>query len=294
MTTSTHRVTSGKITLHAVTEGNPDGAPLVLVHGYPDNLQVWDKVVKALASDFFLVRYDVRGAGLSDKPERTRDYQLPLLAGDLEAVVNQLLPGRPFHLLAHDWGSIQSWESVGTSPLQERILSFTSISGPCLDHVGAWLRIQAPDLFGGGSTRVAKQLLKSWYVFLFQCPAIPEAMWRMGLDRRWPDFLQKREGVPDASFSSLQKNDGRFGVKLYRANFLPRLIRPQPRYANCPVQLIIPKHDNYMNADLFGQLNQWAGKLTRMQLDAPHWAPLTEPDAIASAVRSFIGPQRVP
>lgn len=294
MTSSTHRVTSGEITLHAVTEGNPEGIPLVLVHGYPDNHQVWDKVVEALAPDFFLVRYDVRGAGLSDKPERTLDYRLPLLAGDLEAVVDQLLPGRSFHLLAHDWGSIQSWESVGTGVLQQRILSFTSISGPCLDHVSAWLRTQAPDLIGGGLTKVARQMLRSWYIFLFQFPVIPEAMWRMGLDKRWPGFLRKREGITDACFSSLQKDDGGFGVKLYRANVLPRLLKPQPRFARCPVQLIILKRDSYVGADLSSQLNQWVGKLTRVQLDAQHWAPLTEPDAIASAVRSFIGPQRVP
>ncbi|MBK1873125.1 alpha/beta fold hydrolase [Marinobacter sp. 1-3A] len=285
---NTHRITSNNISLHAVTEGNPDGIPLVLVHGYPDNHRVWDKVVSALASDFFLVRYDVRGAGLSDKPVRTRDYRLSLLAQDLEAVVDELLPNRRFHLLAHDWGSIQSWESVGSGPLQKRILSFTSISGPCLDHVGAWLRAQSSNLSGGGPVRMTRQLLKSWYVFLFQIPVVPEAIWSLGLDRKWPVILQKREGVADACFSSAQKDDGRYGVRLYRANFLSRLLMPQPRFASCPVQLIILKQDNYVGADLFGQLNQWVGKLTRVQLNAPHWAQLTEPDAIASAVRSFI------
>lgn len=290
MTFNTHRVINGNVTLHAITEGNPKGTPLVLVHGYPDNHHVWDKVVELLAKDFFLVRYDVRGAGLSSKPTRTRDYRLSLLAEDLEAVVNQLLPGRSFHLLGHDWGSIQCWESVGTGPLQKRILSFTSISGPCLDHVGVWLKSQASDLAGGGSRGVAKQLLKSWYVFLFQVPAIPETAWRMGLDKSWPAFLKKQEGVAEACFSRLQKDDGRFGVKLYRANVLPRLLRPQFRPASCPVQLIIPTQDNYVGAGLFSQLNQWVGKLTRVELDAPHWAPLTEPSAIASAVRSFINP----
>ncbi len=290
MTFSTHRVTSGKICLHAVTQGNPDGVPLVLVHGYPDNHRVWDKVVDALAQDYFLLRYDVRGAGLSDKPVRTRDYRLALLAEDLEAVVDQLLPNRQFHILAHDWGSIQSWESVGSGPLQGRILSFTSISGPCLDHIAAWLRAQASNLTGSGSVRVAKQLLKSWYVFLFQVPAIPEAVWSMGLYQQWPAFLKKREGVVDACFSRLQKDDGRFGMHLYRANVIPRLLRPQPRFATCPVQLIIPKHDNYVSADLLCHLNQWVEKLTRVQIDAPHWAPLTEPETIASAVHSFIHP----
>lgn len=291
MTDVTHRVVSGDITLHAVTEGNPGGTPLVLVHGYPDNHRVWDKVVDALAAEYLLVRYDVRGAGQSDKPARTRDYRLPILADDLRAVVDQLLPDRAFHLVAHDWGSIQSWESVTTAPLAGRILSYTSISGPCLDHVGFWLRSQWRDVSGGGAGKVVRQLTSSWYVMLFQVPLLPELIWQSGLDRLWPALLQRREGVVDARRTPFQKADGRFGVKLYRANFLPRLRRPAERHATCPVQLIIPGRDNYVGSQLFEQLVQWTGKLTRKELDAPHWAPLTDAGLIAEAVREFVSAQ---
>ncbi|MBW0147697.1 alpha/beta fold hydrolase [Marinobacter arenosus] len=287
----THRVASGGITLHAVTEGNPAGPPLVLVHGYPDNHRVWDKVVAALAADYFLVRYDVRGAGQSDKPARTRDYRLSCLADDLRAVVDQLLPDRPFHLVAHDWGSIQSWESVTTAPLAGRILSYTSISGPCLDHVGFWLRRQWRDVSGGGAGKLLRQLASSWYVFLFQVPLLPELIWQSGLDRIWPALLQRREGVTDARRTPFQKADGRFGVKLYRANFLPRLRRPAERHATCPVQLLIPGRDNYVGSELFEHLAHWTGKLTRKELDAPHWAPLTDAGLIAEAVREFVSAQ---
>lgn len=287
MTVTDHRIASGNITLHAVTEGNSDNPPLVLVHGYPDNHHVWDKVVKVLAPDFFLIRYDVRGAGLSDKPSRTRDYQLALLSGDLEAVVDQLIPGETFHLAAHDWGSIQSWESVTAGPLKQRILSYTSMSGPCLDHVGFWLREEGLDFTRSGAVKVVGQLASSWYVFLFQIPLLPEAAWQLGLDRAWPKILRKWEGVPDADFSAHQKSDGHFGVNLYRANFLPRLLKPSARNADCPVQLILPKQDNYVRGQLFEKLSQWTGKLTRQELDAPHWAPLTAPEAVAGAIREF-------
>jgi pimeloyl-ACP methyl ester carboxylesterase len=287
MTVTQHRIASGNVTLHAVTEGNPDGPPLVLVHGYPDNHHVWDKVVKLLVPDFLVIRYDVRGAGLSDKPTRTRDYRLTTLSGDLEAVVDKLIPDRKFHLAGHDWGSIQSWESVTAGPLKDRILSYTSISGPCLDHVGFWLREDMLNFTRGGAIKAARQMASSWYVFLFQIPAIPEIIWQSGLDRLWPKILQAREGIRDAKFSEYQKNDGRFGVKLYRANFLPRLLRPSPRRADCPVQLVIPKQDNYVRRQLFGQLAQWTGKLTRQELEAPHWAPLTNPGEVASTIREF-------
>ena len=84
----THWVGSGGLAIHAVTEGHPDSTPLVLVHGYPDNLRVWDKVSAALSQEYLVIRYDVRGAGESDKPRKTRDYRLALLADDLQAVVD--------------------------------------------------------------------------------------------------------------------------------------------------------------------------------------------------------------
>ena len=56
-----HWVTSGDFLLYAVAEGNPEATPIVLVHGYPDNHSVWDKVATALSEDYLVIRYDVRG-----------------------------------------------------------------------------------------------------------------------------------------------------------------------------------------------------------------------------------------
>ena len=287
-----HWVTSGDLLLYAVAEGNPEATPIVLVHGYPDNHSVWDKVAAALSQEYLVIRYDVRGAGRSDKPARTRDYRLALLAKDLQAVVNAIIPDRPFHLVAHDWGSIQSWESVTDPDLQQRIRSYTSISGPCLDHVGFWIRNQIGSPANGGTTKVLRQLASSWYVFLFQLPLLPEMIWKAGLDKVWPNYLKTQEQVEDARFSPWQKADGQYGVKLYRANFLPRLLRPRPRHTRCPVQVIIPTRDAYVGRHLTEHLVHWTGKLTLQELDAPHWAPLTEPDAICQSVGSFVTANR--
>src|SRR5690606_18953313 len=209
-----HWVTSGDLLLYAVAEGNPEATPIVLVHGYPDNHSVWDKVATALSRKYLVIRYDVRGAGRSDKPARTRDYRLALLAKDLQAVVNAIIPDRSFHLVAHDWGSIQSWESVTDPDLQQRIRSYTSISGQCLDHVGFWIRNQIGSPANGGTTKVLRQLASSWYVFLFQLPLLPEMIWKAGLDKVWPNYLKTQEQVEDARFSPWQKADGQYGVKL--------------------------------------------------------------------------------
>lgn len=287
MATQQHWVNSNGVNLYVTTEGPAKAPPLVLVHGYPDNHTVWDKVSEHLTDRYFVIRYDVRGAGRSDKPPRTRDYRMTQLAGDLAAVVDAVIPDQPFHLAAHDWGSIQSWESVTGGGLKPRILSYTSISGPCLDHVAFWLRRNVTRLRDGGTRKVLGQLASSWYVAMFQLPLLPEALWRAGLDRVWPDYLRKQEQVREAAFDRCQRDDGRFGVKLYRANFLPRLLRPQLRQADCPVQLIVPTQDNYVGEQLFEDLGKWVGKLSRRDVDAPHWVLLTQPDAVAGWIDGF-------
>jgi hypothetical protein len=53
--------------------------------------------------------------------------------------------------------------------------------------------------------------------------------------------------------------------------------------------VIIPTRDAYVGRQLTECLVQWTGKLTLQELDAPHWAPLTEPDAICQSVSTFVG-----
>ena len=118
---------------------------IVLVHGYPDTSAVWTPVADDLAADHHVVTYDVRGAGASGVPHATAGYALEQLTRDLEAVIRATSPDRAVHVVGHDWGSIQSWEAVTTlEPADGEcaglIASFTSMSGPSLDHVAAWLR----------------------------------------------------------------------------------------------------------------------------------------------------------
>ncbi|WP_408640330.1 alpha/beta fold hydrolase, partial [Saccharomonospora halophila] len=95
-----------------------------------------------LRGRFRVVTYDVRGAGESDAPREVAAYRLDTLAADLLAVLDGVAGDRPVHLLAHDWGSIQAWHAVTGPWLRGRVASFTSISGPDLDHAAHWFRAQ--------------------------------------------------------------------------------------------------------------------------------------------------------
>jgi pimeloyl-ACP methyl ester carboxylesterase len=281
-------ISTDGVRLHTVRLGQSNRPVIVLVHGYPDTHQVWRPVADRLAETYDVVLYDVRGAGQSDRPRRVANYTLPRLADDLAAVVDALLPHQSFHLVAHDWGSIQSWESVTGEQLRGRIASYTSLSGPSLDHAAVWLRDHLRHPTWAKKRAALQQIASSWYIAAFQLPLLAPLLWKTLLGRRWPAYLALREGVTEAQASSTQTADGCDGIQLYRANFLPRLLKPHARPAHCPVQLIVPTHDAYVGAQLFSDLHQWVAELYRRDIQASHWLPLSQPQVLAEWIDQFV------
>lgn len=266
--------------------GNPNHDTIILVHGYPDNHAVWNGVVAELANDFHVVTFDARGAGASACPSSADGFRMEQFSADLKAIIDTVSPHRPVHLVGHDWGSIHTWESVTDPALKERIASFTSISGPCLDHMGFWLREKLRQPTWAGSKALVKQALRSWYIFLFHLPAVGW-LWRLGLGRLWPALLRMSENT-HAPASPTQARDGFQGVAMYRANVLRRILMPRERYAQAPVQLLIPTRDHFVGSDIFSGLKRWVPNLWVRRIDAGHWLPLKSPQVVAAAVREFI------
>src|SRR5215469_11096076 len=63
------------------------GTPVVLMHGFPDSLHLYDRLVPHLAGRVPLVRFDFLGWGRSDKPAGY-PYTATNQAGDLAAVID--------------------------------------------------------------------------------------------------------------------------------------------------------------------------------------------------------------
>src|SRR6201997_1777580 len=120
-------------------EGNPEGPTVVLVHGFPDSHVLWDGVVPLRAERFRVIRYDNRGVGLSSAPKPVSAYPMARYADDLAEVIGRLSPGRPVHVLAHDWGSVGVWEYLTRPGAGDRVASFTSVSGPSQDQLAHYV-----------------------------------------------------------------------------------------------------------------------------------------------------------
>lgn len=266
------------------TYGQPTQPALVLVHGYPDHQMVWEPVIHYLTQNYFIVTYDVRGAGESSIPKKISDYRLARLSQDLEEVVNKVLPNRAFHLAAHDWGSIQSWESVTDFRFKGRILSYSTLSGPCLDHAAFWMREQ----FQQNRTKFLKQMSKSWYIAVFQLPWVAPLAWNFFNPQRWAKIVEQLEKRDDLPLNPYIVKDGKYGVNLYRANFLPCLAQPRQRFAICPVQAIVLQNDKFVGPDLIDEVSKWVDDFSRVELAANHWAILSQPEQVAQLIDYFI------
>jgi pimeloyl-ACP methyl ester carboxylesterase len=271
------------VALAVQSRGVADGPTVVAVHGYPDDHSVWDAIAADLAADHRVITYDVRGAGRSGAPATPAGYRLDQLADDLAIVLDDVSPGQAAHLVGHDWGAIQAWHAVTDARFAGRIASFTSISGPCLDHIAAWFRRRGPGVRG----EIARQTLRSWYTAMFRLPVLPELAWRSGLFGR---AVARSQHVPLPVVQNAVN-----GLELYRANIAARMAAPQVRRTAVPVQVLAPRNDRYITPALQRSAEPFTDNLTVREIDGGHWVVRHRPDLLAQHVRNHIAtttPQR--
>ena len=266
----------------AVQERGPSSAPtIVLVHGYPDTHTVWDFVAERLAHDHHVVTYDVRGAGASGVPSNRAGYRMEHLIADLVAVADAVSPGRPVHLVGHDWGSIQSWAAVCDADAARRIAGYTSMSGPPIDYASRWYRSHLLHPGHGRGGAAVRQLAHSWYMGAFHAPGVP-ALVRRSVGRMWP-HVARREGAPtDERWpGATLPDDAARGIELYRANIGPRAVLPARLHTDVPVQVLVASEDRFVLPPWFDEIEQVAPTLVRRTVGGPHWLPRAKPEQVA-------------
>lgn len=270
-------------------QGNPDGPTLVLVHGWPNSHVMWDGVVPLLADRFRIVAYDNRGAGASSVPKPVKAYTMGRFADDFAAVIGELSPGDPVHVLAHDWGSVGVWEYLSRPEASDRVASFTSVSGPSADHYAALIRDSLarpyrPVRF----IRALNLALRLSYWILFSIPVLAPAAMRAGLGRRI-QHANARDARPDQIHYGDIDADAANSLKIYRANALrSAAVVRNDHYVSVPVQLVVNTKDPVVLPHAYDAESRWVARLWRRDIAAGHWSPFSHPGVLARSVRELV------
>lgn len=160
-----HLATNG-IVLHTALAGPEDGPLVILLHGFPELWYAWRPYIERLASAGYRVMApDQRGYNLSDKPPGVGAYMIDALTQDVLGLIDAA--GRDSaHVVGHDWGAAVAWWTALTAP--DRVASLVAMNVP---H---------PVVMRRHLLSNPAQTLKSWYMFFFQLPFLPEGAMHLG------------------------------------------------------------------------------------------------------------------
>ena len=173
-------VDSGGVRIHHVGAGS---GPLVLfLHGFPEYWYSWRHQLPDMATLRRAVAVDLRGYGRSDRPRERSAYAMSELVADVRAVVDALGGGRAT-IVGHDWGGVIAWAFAHSHP--ERLERLVVCNAPHPARMAAEIR-RPP------------QLLRSWYIALFQIPWLPETLLARDGAAAVGAILRRASAVPGA------------------------------------------------------------------------------------------------
>ena len=244
-----------------IDSGPLDGQIFVLLHGFPETNKSWQETAQILnQAGYRTFAVNQRGYSLTAQPSKRRDYRSSALVEDVNALLD--LIAQPVYLVGHDWGAVVAWDVAQRYP--EKIKHLITISVP---HKAAYIR----------SMLMSNQLLKSYYMGLFQLPKIPELLFekfpKIGLG------LLKSTGMTEQQLQDFQQDivtEKRLSPALNWYRGIPFSSNKNLLKAvTVPTLFIWGKHDaaiGYKSVELNHQYIDAPYK--EIIMDATHWIPV--------------------
>lgn len=257
------------IRMHLVTEG--EGPLLLLLHGFPQYWHAWRYQIPALAKHFKVAALDLRGYGETDKPPNVSDYRPEILAADIASLI-AALGYKKAHIAGHDWGGGVAWQTALRYP--EIIDKLAIINCP---HPAK----MAEALFSNWT-----QIKKSWYIFFFQLPLLPEMYFKAN-SKKIMRKLFGNKPEREAYEKEISKPGAiRSAINYYRAARSSPL--PDRKIA-CPTLIIWGEKDFALGKELTYDMENLFTGLFKIEYlpDAGHWAPEEDPEKINRLLLSF-------
>lgn len=277
------RMATNGVQLNVASLGPEEGPLLILLHGFPEFWYAWRHQLGPFSeAGYRVIAPDQRGYNRSDKPPHVASYCLDLLADDVAGLI-EATGRQTASVVGHDWGGVVAW--------------WTALRHPTLVDRLVVLNAPHPTTFKRTLRRHPSQIVKSWYVFFFQLPRLPER--RLGRHNFEPLVQALRTTSRPGTFS-----DGDFDhyrdawsqptalttmIHWYRA-----AMRNPPRpmtdtRVRQPVLLIWGVRDRFLNAGLAPDSIKFCdrGHLHLIE-QATHWVQHEEPDRVNQLLLDFL------
>jgi len=294
------------VRLHYVEAGDPDDPLVLLLHGFPEFWYAWRHQLPALAeAGYHVIAPDLRGYNTSEKPPGVGAYRLTRLVDDVISLIEEFTERAGSEgsdeaqlplLVGHDWGGAIAWEVAIRHP--EAIERLAILNAPHPERFQREL----------GS---ASQLRKSWYMFFFQLPGVPERAIRAGNYRVLDRLLREDPVDPDAfdsvdieRYTEALSKPGALtaAINYYRAlareNPIGTLRRalvgrsgrpPAHRRVQVPTLLIWGEQDSALSVSLTEGLDGWVENLRVERLpEASHWVQADAPETVNDLLVDFL------
>jgi pimeloyl-ACP methyl ester carboxylesterase len=211
------------LTLHCAVAGH--GPLVILLHGFPECWYSWRHQLAALATRFTVVAPDLRGYNESDKPSSVRAYELSELVADVEALI-AAFGAEDAAIVGHDWGGGIAWTFAMERPRLTRRL--------------AVLNCPHPAIFAEALRTDRRQLARSWYMFFFQIPWLPErllgARHAAAIGRAFTNSSVVRDAITPEDLRVLRDAASQPGALRSAINYYRAIFRQQAR-ADAPAWL---------------------------------------------------------
>ena len=272
-----------RVRLHYVEAGS--GPLVVLLHGFPEFWYSWRHQLPVLAAaGYHAVAPDMRGYNRSEKPPGVRSYRIEALTDDVVALIRHFRAQRAT-LVGHDWGGVVAWNvPLRAPPLVKRLIVLNA------PHPAAFAR----------ALRGSTQLLRSWYVFAFQLPVLPElslsACNFAVLDRLLREDPVRRNAFTEEDIRRYKRALRQPGALTAAINYYRAAVRRNPAELlrdpgriEQPALLIWGEQDRALGVQLTEGLERWAPNIRVERIpDASHWVQNDAPARVNELILDFL------
>lgn len=267
-------------------QGNPKFA--LLLHGFPESSLSWRFQIPFLvALGYEVWAPNLRGYGASSRPVGINNYRLPHLIADVAGLIDMGANGRRVTLLAHDWGAIIAWAFAADNVRSLEKLVIMNVPHPA--RMGEGLQTWA-------------QRKKSWYIYFFQLPWLPEALLganeAAAVGRAFYDMaIDKTNFTPDilAAYRANASLPGALTamISYYRATIrgtdFARYRRGDVKPITTPTLMIWGEADTALGVEL---TDNYEGLVTDMKLvrlpNVSHWVQQEAPNEVNAILGDWL------